>query len=301
MARVNMEEKFFARTSRRRTASAVMGWDERTLIGALALLWHDSQAELRTHGTAEEIRAWSLEPCDSKIIDAYVAGRYIRWDESAGQYEIEGNKEQIDGIVSKSENRKKGGEATRKKWAALKEGLKQAASHADSPLPAMLNAGVEQAQCNAMQCNALNSSDGHPPSGDAPSAPKKKAAKKKGEPAESTTLVWEPYRRAFFARYRVEPARSAETNRQAALLLSRVPKEHLSEVVRFFLDIDDNFYTQKFHPLGLLLRDVQTVYTKWQIDRTRRSDQPEFSELPTGMEDKPIIGLREKVLARGNV
>lgn len=157
MARVNVEERLFSKVSRRKAACEAIGCEEHFLVGALVFLWHESQEELRIYGTAEEIRMWCLLPPDSRIVDALVAGKYIDWDDAVGQYKIHGNKKQIESFVNLYSVRKKGGEATKKKWAELTACKNQGVIRGASLKLATLEPGVDQADSrrNAMQCNAM--------------------------------------------------------------------------------------------------------------------------------------------------
>ncbi len=118
MARVNLEERFFAEASRLARVQLVMGWDRRSTIGMLVDLWHESQSASRIDGDAEEIADWALvyEPdLRPKVLPALLKAGYIHAI-GDGRYEIHGNREQLEGLAKHEAWRRKGGEATKAKW-----------------------------------------------------------------------------------------------------------------------------------------------------------------------------------------
>lgn len=147
-----------------------MGCSRREAMGTVASLWGESQEQLRTSGSMEEIVDWAdifmLKPAEiDRWIQALVrAGFLIRHDD--GSFDIRGNKTQIETRVSNMARAAKGAEATRKKWEKInqakslpvegsKQGLKPGPEHAASPEPSTLGPGPTNAmQFNAMQSNA---------------------------------------------------------------------------------------------------------------------------------------------------
>lgn len=185
MARVNLEEKLFARSNVRRAAAhAGAGFTESRMIGALALIWHDSQDNLQTECTAEEIVAYARDvtPDEApRFVSSLVKTHFLVPRPSPGVYEINGNDKQIEGLVAASQRAKKGGEALQKKWRERKEKSNDDAKKEDAkPVSGEPQACPEQAaegapsnhnsiQFNAIQFNAEientpTSSDPPPPS-----------------------------------------------------------------------------------------------------------------------------------------
>jgi len=163
MARVNVEEAAFG-DSRLARFERLMAWDRRTAIGCLVMLWHDSQGLLRIDGSEKDIAewCWALNADEGKrLVAALETVGYLTLLDN-GKYLIHGNETQIENLVTNTTRAKKGGEATRAKWAAVKaarEGLKPAPSLLQAgpePTPSVPRAGSGQAPArpNAMQGNA---------------------------------------------------------------------------------------------------------------------------------------------------
>lgn len=75
-------------------------------------------------------------------------------------------------------------------------------------------------------------------------------------------LVWESYQLHFTSRYKTEPARNAMTNRQATTLVQRLGIEAAVKVVEFYLRCNDQYYIKQMHPIGLCLKDAETLFTR---------------------------------------
>lgn len=129
MARVNLEERFFA-DKRFRVVAKVMGWHEDRARMRAITLWHQSQESLAHKATAQQICDWSDVELDEedKLIEAYIRAKIIvvAEDEIAESekdklYEIIGNKVQIDSRVSRIDGSAKGGLATKIKWEQAKQ------------------------------------------------------------------------------------------------------------------------------------------------------------------------------------
>lgn len=95
--------------------------------------------------------------------------------------------------------------------------------------------------------------------------PKKKPRSKKPvnpeveERRELARKVWETYRAGFLQRYRIEPLRNAKVNSQIVALIRDVGKEHVVNLVGFYLRHNDAFFIRAHHPMGVCLNSAQRL------------------------------------------
>lgn len=148
MARTNLEERVFG-DCRLHKFAQLMGWHVREALGCLGFLWHDSQEQLRTHGTASEIADWCWEASrdvrDRIVSNLQVAGFIVP---DGGGFLIKGNAVQIENRMAKVDRAAKGGKATKEKWERLKaHGSKPSSKPSGIP-------GSNQAQFNSIQFNS---------------------------------------------------------------------------------------------------------------------------------------------------
>jgi len=149
MARINIEEESWARVYR---LAEILGISVREAVGTVACLWHRSQDLVQTHGTFEDLIEWSSlsklsEDDQKKWIAALEKSRFAS-RLNPDQFEVHGNKIQIENRISKTSKASKGGQALKKKLSQLKKfqaGLK--------PPSGRLGAGPRG--LNAIQCNAI--------------------------------------------------------------------------------------------------------------------------------------------------
>ncbi|WP_374029791.1 hypothetical protein [Bdellovibrio bacteriovorus] len=156
--RVNIEEEAWKRLYQ-------MAYNRRLsireVVGTLACLWSNSQDRKRTHATKEEIIQWaelselSENICEMWITALEYVGFILHVDNS--NYEIRGNKKQLEKIEAFIKRASKGGKALKKKRNAssmLKAGLKEDAS--------TLRAGYKSAfQFNSIHYNTLHFNSSH--------------------------------------------------------------------------------------------------------------------------------------------
>lgn len=121
MARVNVEERAFVKAYE---LASLMGWDQKTAMGALVFLWNGSQGKIKLSGTAKEIAKWSrvFEDAD-RYIDSLVECEFISpeiTDNEERTFKIAGNEDQLDGIVKHLTKSKRGGDANRQRWESIK-------------------------------------------------------------------------------------------------------------------------------------------------------------------------------------
>ncbi len=247
MPRVNLEARFFA-SGRLAKFQELMGWGKAQAIGTLALLWHDSQAEERLGGTAEEVADWAWVREDiPRFVSALVACKFARADESGGLH-ICGNEDQLAWLVTQRERASLGGRTKANNMLAkqqLANCLADAKQNLAKPSPIQYNTGPKQRR-------PADSGSGEP----APSALNLIT----DEPSGSD--VWSAYRAAYFAIYRVEPVRNAKMNALCKQLVKRLGGDGAIGVVKFFLTHRNSFYVAKAHDLGLCVADAEALHTQ---------------------------------------
>lgn len=160
MARLNIEESCFGERRLRRLGE-LMGWNARETLGCLAYLWHDSQEQLRTHGTAAEIAewCWAASPEEgARLVSALTTAGYLVGCERSG-FLIKGNEVQIDTRIACMTRSGKGGNANKIRWEQIKQSRASsspvtAPSIASSIAPDQevgSSRGLNARQCKAMQ------------------------------------------------------------------------------------------------------------------------------------------------------
>jgi hypothetical protein len=125
-----------------------MGWNRFEALGFLATFWHQTQERLLFKGTASQIEDWAFleDPNDSaRIVEALLLSEFI-FRKSENLYEVVGNQLQIDSRVAKSTSSRKGGKATKSKWAKIKKNVDGLAASQELGRPASREASQERAQ-----------------------------------------------------------------------------------------------------------------------------------------------------------
>jgi hypothetical protein len=161
MARVNIEERFFAEHRRLERFAKLMGWHRQRAQGCLLDLWHDSQEAMKSKGSAEEIAFWSRldDLAETSKLVTSLSDRLVRFIRKAGPdlYEISGNSIQIKNLIGAVRRSKQGGRAFREKMKRLKE---QQSPKDDASLEAGLQPGLNDS--SPAQGSAVQTSAGQP-------------------------------------------------------------------------------------------------------------------------------------------
>lgn len=90
-----------------------------------------------------------------------------------------------------------------------------------------------------------------------------------GPKADSDSLqelcrkIWDSYKEAFLARYAIKPLRTAKENSLIRSLARALPAAEAPEIARFYVGMNVPFYLQKTHDIGVLVKDVVSVRTRW--------------------------------------
>lgn len=96
-----------------------------------------------------------------------------------------------------------------------------------------------------------------------------KVAPKKGKESKSAG-IWLAYRRGYVARYGHEPLMNASVRAMLCKIVDFVGKDHAPDLATYYLRLNKPFYVTNHHPINLLVKDYQSVYTQMmnQTDQT---------------------------------
>lgn len=98
-------------------------------------------------------------------------------------------------------------------------------------------------------------------------AKKQKTEKPKTENQQAAGETWNAYANAYFDRYKTEPVRNAKTNALISQLVQRLGAEAAPHVAGYFLSMSKTYYTSNLHPLGVLVKDCESIHTQWATNR----------------------------------
>lgn len=120
MARVNVEERFFAEWNRIQIVANEMGWSRHQVIGVMVDIWHKSQGSFKAECTAQDLADWLIFDTYTvqKLVSALKRAKYLK-ETTAQQLSIAGNFEQINSAVNALDRSKKGGLANKKRWEQI--------------------------------------------------------------------------------------------------------------------------------------------------------------------------------------
>lgn len=105
-----------------------------------------------------------------------------------------------------------------------------------------------------------------------PAKTKLAAATKAPKREAETAQVWAAYAAAHERRYGVAPVRNAKVNAQLKQLVERIGVEEAPQVAAFYLDDLSTFYASRMHALDILLRDAETLRTRWATSKRGPTD-----------------------------
>lgn len=117
------------------------------------------------------------------------------------------------------------------------------------------------------------------------------ASKKPKSPPGKTVPTFEAYSTAYRERYGVEPVRNATVNGQLSKFVDRVGAEDAPKVAKFFVELNDSWYSTKGHSVGAMLNDAEKLRTQWA---TGKKHNTQTSKLPgkatRDLTDREILG-----------
>ena len=111
MARLNIEDRFFAESCRYRKLARLMNWTEEQAIGHLIKLWYHSQSEMEYKVDSEDIVDWSdVSPKEGSEYLNALCHKRVRFCDllNDGRYIIRGNKKHVDSLRKYKERTEKG-------------------------------------------------------------------------------------------------------------------------------------------------------------------------------------------------
>lgn len=81
--------------------------------------------------------------------------------------------------------------------------------------------------------------------------------------AHAREEVWEGYAGAYRTRYGVEPVRNRSVNAMLGKLVGKLGEEKAPLVAAFYVTHQSSWYTEKMHPVNILLQDAEKLHTEW--------------------------------------
>lgn len=79
-----------------------------------------------------------------------------------------------------------------------------------------------------------------------------------------TAMVWEAYKSAYMARWKVTPIDNSRVRAQLLQFLKRVGEKDAPEIIKFYVGHNDGFYVKSGHAIGPALRDAESLQMQWQ-------------------------------------
>lgn len=272
--RVNVETRALA-DSRFFHLMASLNWNRSRTIGALVLLWHDSQDRLKTTATKEEIMRWidgSSDQERSLIFEALVSCLYLsKVDDDL--YYIHGNKKHVAANEARTVSAIKAGIAsgkTRKNKNLERDVQTNRTRRSNSSTVSEPNS----TQYNTNQCITNQNTTGvttlqnktvktkettlRIPSGTRPP----------GKQELDSSELWIVYQDEYFAKHKAEPPpRNAKVNSQLCVLVKHFGKDRAKDLIRHYFKLPDAYYFKSFHPIGLLVTKAHEIYSSMTTGR----------------------------------
>ena len=81
------------------------------------------------------------------------------------------------------------------------------------------------------------------------------------KPSKSGAVI-SAYAEAYLSRYGVQPISNARNNSIACKIIDAAGEDLAIDIVHYYLDSEDQFYTRSKHPLGLCLSQIETLATE---------------------------------------
>lgn len=159
MARVNVESRAFSET-RLFKLMKLMNWSRAQTLGALLILWHDSQEQMKEKAEKEEILQWLDTEEPERFFEALIESKYLV--KNCTGFHICGNAPQVNFLQRQRELGRKGGLAsgrTRSKAPNLDQLELTSISEAPEAtnienVEDSLSSKPSLSHTEAMQCNA---------------------------------------------------------------------------------------------------------------------------------------------------
>ncbi len=124
------------------------------------------------------------------------------------------------------------------------------------------------------------------------------------DPTMKTYRAWTAYAHMYKQRYGVYPLWNAQAGKLLSLLVDRVGAEEAHWVAVHFVKLNNDLYVKRSHPIDLLLKDCQSIYTQMKTGtsmtstKARQIDQTQ-TNLNTADEVEQRIRARHAAAAGG--
>lgn len=117
----------------------------------------------------------------------------------------------------------------------------------------------------------------------------------KRSPLLKSVMIWESYRKAYRGRYGADPVRNQTVNSILCRVVDKLGGIEAPEVASFYLTHNGHFYTQKMHPVNLLLADAEKLRTEWATNTKVTSSAVKNAEFKDNVVEqvKRIEALRQ--------
>lgn len=91
------------------------------------------------------------------------------------------------------------------------------------------------------------------------------------DPNAKTYATWRAYANAFIAKHKVAPKWNRAIGGMVAQVVARLGADDAPRVAEFYVTMNNAFYTQRMHPVTLLLRDCESIYAQFCTGRAMTS------------------------------
>ncbi len=234
MPRINIEDSLL--TSKRFEKLMLKLGSKRAALGVVVEAWIVAQRYWKTNDEGIPRAVWDREELAQELIDSDLA-------EDRGDFiYVRGSKDHFGWLRKCSEAGKKGGLKTQGKTSS------------DPKAP------LKGGQASYSYSSSSSSSSSRSRSKNVSGGVVSLTPRSGGE-------IWEAYQIAYRNRYGVDPVRNATVNSQLAQFSKRIPADEAPRVVEFYVSHNAAFYVKSQHPVGLMLKDAESLRTQWATGR----------------------------------
>lgn len=93
---------------------------------------------------------------------------------------------------------------------------------------------------------------------------RKPAKPRKTAPQSIVSEIWAAYSAAFAKRYQAQPTNNAKVFGQVNQFAHRIPQADAPAVAAFYVSHPSAYYTNRMHPVGMLLADAEKLHAEWK-------------------------------------
>lgn len=148
----------------------------------------------------------------------------------------------------------------------------------DSLIPDSCASGLNPPSAKNLTGVAVKKPDGNPPTQKSDDGIKKPRSPPSTLPAKNqeiplTRETWKAYSDIYFLRYGAEPVRNASVSGKLMQFIKRIGVAESPQVAAFFVNHNSQYYVQRMHDVGTLLKDAEKLRTEWATNRTVTTTQ----------------------------